>query len=143
MGFGHIEVEDIRIPIKLKFYADKDEFNVQVKQKGHCVTLVDNIIHDNYNFTDGNGFISKGLAQLIESKNLFEKKGSSASSAYQIRVAGCKGLVIIDPQSTEDKYYIKFRQSMHEVDSNDWTVDICDNGFSTSIPTSLNRRSSI
>ncbi|CAF1284234.1 unnamed protein product, partial [Didymodactylos carnosus] len=126
--------------IKLEFYPDPDEFNTRVKQSKHCVTLIDDIIHDTYNFTDGNGLISRGLAQLIESKNLFEKKSSSAPSAYQIRIAGCKGLVIIDPQSTLNEFYIKVRKSMYKVDSDDGTLDICENGFSAPVPTSLNNQ---
>ncbi|CAF1543230.1 unnamed protein product, partial [Didymodactylos carnosus] len=51
---------------------------------------------------------------------------SSGSSAYQIRLAGFKGLVIIDSSSTFDQFYIKIRPSMLKFESDDWTLDMCD-----------------
>jgi len=47
-------------------------------------------------------------------------------SAYQIRMAGCKGLLIVDPQSNFDEFYIKIRPSMKKFECDDWTLDICD-----------------
>jgi RNA-dependent RNA polymerase len=47
-------------------------------------------------------------------------------SAYQIRMAGCKGLVIIDPESTMEQFYIKIRPSMKKFKCNDWNLEICD-----------------
>ena len=47
-------------------------------------------------------------------------------SAYQIRMAGCKGLLIVDPQSNIDQFYIKIRDSMEKVKCDDWTLEICD-----------------
>jgi hypothetical protein len=41
-------------------------------------------------------------------------------------MAGCKGLLIIDPQSNFDQFYIKIRPSMKKFECNDWTLDICD-----------------
>ncbi len=41
-------------------------------------------------------------------------------------MAGCKGLLIVDPQSTFDQFYIKIRPSMNKVVSNDWKLEICD-----------------
>jgi hypothetical protein len=33
---------------------------------------------------------------------------------------------MIDPESTDDDYYIKIRESMVKFSSNDWTLDVCD-----------------
>jgi len=41
-------------------------------------------------------------------------------------MAGCKGLLIVDPESNFDQFYIKIRRSMKKVECNDWTLDICD-----------------
>jgi hypothetical protein len=41
-------------------------------------------------------------------------------------MAGCKGLLIVDPQSNFDQFYIKIRPSMNKFESNDWTLDICE-----------------
>jgi hypothetical protein len=41
-------------------------------------------------------------------------------------MAGCKGTLMIDPESTLDHYYVKVRESMVKFPSNDWTLDICD-----------------
>jgi hypothetical protein len=40
-------------------------------------------------------------------------------------MAGCKGLLIIDPQSNFDQFYIKIRPSMEKFKCNNWILDIC------------------
>ncbi|CAF0947417.1 unnamed protein product [Rotaria sordida] len=45
---------------------------------------------------------------------------------YQVCVAGCKGMLSIDPQSIINDNYIKVRKSMMKFDSNDWTLEIVD-----------------
>lgn len=89
--------------------------------------MIDDIERNNYCFTDGNGLVSKGLAKLIYEKlSNKQEKPIIVPSAYQIRIAGCKGLIIIDPQSSFDQFYIKIRPSMKKFECNDWTLDICD-----------------
>jgi RNA-dependent RNA polymerase len=83
--------------------------------------MIEDVERNNYCFTDGNGLVSKGLAKLINDK----LSNRILSSAYQIRMAGCKGLIIIDPQSTFEQFYIKIRPSMKKFECNDWTLDIC------------------
>jgi len=41
-------------------------------------------------------------------------------------MAGCKGLVIIDPESTMEQFYIKIRSSMKKFKCDDWNLEICD-----------------
>lgn len=86
--------------------------------------IIEDIERNNYCFTDGNGLVSKGLAKLINEK----LSHRILPSAYQIRLAGCKGLIIIDPDSTFDQFYIKIRRSMQKFHSDDWSLEIC--GFS-------------
>jgi RNA-dependent RNA polymerase len=53
-------------------------------------------------------------------------KQTDIPSAFQLRVAGCKGMVAIDPDSTMDDFYIHIRQSMIKFDSNDWNLEVCE-----------------
>jgi hypothetical protein len=41
-------------------------------------------------------------------------------------MAGCKGLVIIDPKSTLGQFYLKIRPSMKKFECDEWDLDICD-----------------
>jgi len=41
-------------------------------------------------------------------------------------MAGCKGLVIIDPTSTLEEFYIKIRPSMKKFEYNKWDLEICE-----------------
>jgi len=108
----------------LTYCSNVNEFHSRVQRGERCVLMIDDIERNNYCFTDGNGLISKGLAKLISN----QLRNGFSSSAYQIRMAGCKGLIIIDPQSTSEQFYIKIRPSMKKFECNDWTLDIC--GFS-------------
>ena len=84
--------------------------------------MIEDIERNNYCFTDGNGLVSKGLAKLISEKICINQH---IPSAYQIRIAGCKGLIIIDPQSTFEQFYIKIRPSMKKFQCDHWYLDIC------------------
>lgn len=89
------------------------------------MTIVNDVERNGYCFTDGNGLVSKGLAKLIQDS---QEKLVSMPSAYQIRMAGCKGLIIVDPHSTFEQFYIKIRPSMKKFECDHWILDIC--GFS-------------
>lgn len=41
-------------------------------------------------------------------------------------MAGCKGLVIIDPKSTLNQFYIKIRPSMKKFECDNWDLEICE-----------------
>ena len=41
-------------------------------------------------------------------------------------MAGCKGLVIIDPTSTLEEFYVKIRNSMEKFEYNQWDLEICE-----------------
>ena len=88
--------------------------------------MIDDVERNQFCFTDGNGLVSRGLAKLIAEKlSLCPRDRVETISAYQIRLAGCKGLIITDPQSTLEQFYIKIRPSMKKFECNDWTLDIC------------------
>ncbi|CAF1087992.1 unnamed protein product [Didymodactylos carnosus] len=92
-----------------------------------------------YCFTDGCGLISLGLAQEVAEKiGLPVKQPRDIPSVFQIRMAGCKGVLVIDPESRDTDYYIKIRDSMVKFLSNDWTLDICD--YSRPVPLALNNQ---
>ncbi|CAF3170689.1 unnamed protein product [Rotaria sp. Silwood2] len=116
-------------------------FDQRIQNGDYCVKMIGDIERNGYCFTDGNGFISKGLAKLV-AKNLdYPIENIELDiypSAYQIRMAGCKGLVVVEPQSTLDQFYIKIRPSMKKFKSNDWTLEICE--ASQPIPTRLNNQ---
>jgi len=47
-------------------------------------------------------------------------------SAFQVRIAGCKGMLSIDPRSKPNEFYILVRESMVKFESDDWTLHIVD-----------------
>jgi RNA-dependent RNA polymerase len=80
-----------------------------------------------YCFTDGVGKMSWGIAALIAMKlNIKPKTKNDVPSAYQIRIAGCKGMLAIDPESKLDDYYIQIRSSMKKFESENWNLEICE-----------------
>ncbi|CAF1034878.1 unnamed protein product [Rotaria sordida] len=130
--------------IKLNYISDPQEFNSKVQLGDMCVTEIDDIERNSYCFTDGNGLISKGLARKIAEQFGYLVKYEQNElypSAYQIRMAGCKGIVIIDPESTTNQFYIKIRSSMEKFKYDEWDLDICEE--SRPIPTRLNNQITI
>ena len=108
----------------MDYISDREEFNRRVQKGDTCVTMIDDIERNEYCFTDGNGLISKGLARCIAEKLDYLVK--FYPSAYQVLMAGCKGLVIIDPESSFEQFYIKIRPSMKKFNSDKWDLEICD-----------------
>ncbi|CAF0780750.1 unnamed protein product [Adineta steineri] len=89
--------------------------------------LIKDIEHNGYTFTDGVGKISLGLAKKVAiSIGIRINKDEDIPSAYQVRIAGCKGMLSIDPESGMNDYYIKVRKSMIKFNNDDWTLDIVD-----------------
>lgn len=78
-------------------------------------------VHSNgrkYNFSDGIGKISSSLAEEVARKCGSEKK---TPSAFQIRYAGYKGVVAIDPTSS---HKLSLRPSMRKYTSNNISLDV-------------------
>ncbi|CAF1332700.1 unnamed protein product [Rotaria sp. Silwood1] len=127
--------------IKLTYISDLQEFNSRVQQGDMCVTEISDIRRNDHCFTDGNGLISKGLAKKVAEQLGYlikYEQNELYPSAYQIRMAGCKGIVIIDPESNLNEFYIKIRPSMKKFSYDEWDLDICEE--SRPIPTRLNNQ---
>lgn len=95
----------------------------------NIATMIDDVETSDkkYCFTDGIGKMSWGIAGLIAMQlNIKLKSKNDIPSAYQIRIAGCKGMLAIDPESTLNDYYIKIRPSMKKFESDKWNLEICE-----------------
>jgi hypothetical protein len=73
--------------IQLEYIGDLQDFCQQMEQGKHCVTEIENIERNGYDFTDGNGLISKGLARLIAENlgYLIECEGNVCISFFDYR----------------------------------------------------------
>ncbi|GFR27740.1 RNA-dependent RNA polymerase 1, partial [Trichonephila clavata] len=72
-----------------------------------------------YNFSDGIGRISSELAEEVYKKlDVLDKK----PSAMQIRYAGCKGMLVVDPRL--ERKTIRFRKSMKKFESDHNSLEI-------------------
>ena len=92
-------------------------------------TMIPDIETENkkYCFTDGIGKMSLGVAGLVARKLDIQLESiDDIPSAYQVRIAGCKGMLAIDPESTLNDYYIKIRPSMEKFKSPNWDLEICE-----------------
>jgi RNA-dependent RNA polymerase len=74
-----------------------------------------------YNFSDGIGMITPDLAMEVAGKL---KLDTNPPCAYQIRYAGCKGVVACWP-AKGDGIRLSLRQSMDKFQSNHTTLEIC------------------
>lgn len=54
-------------------------------------------------------------------------------SAFQVRIAGCKGMLMIDPESKKSDYYIKVRKSMEKFKGNEWSLYVVDHSRPSNI----------
>ena len=101
---------------------------------------------NDYGFTDGCGTSGRGLAIEIAKRISIPVTGEvtrlsihndvrlrfsviieiDVPSAFQVRIAGCKGMLMVDPGSKRSDHYIKVRASMKKFDSDDWTLYIVD-----------------
>ena len=94
------------------------------------VTMIDDeeIPEKGYCFTDGIGKMSWATAALIAKRlDIPVQCKEDIPSAYQVRIAGCKGMLAIDPESNmDDSLYIKVRPSMQKFHSDNWELEICD-----------------
>ncbi|KAM7258329.1 hypothetical protein ACFE04_014070 [Oxalis oulophora] len=79
------------------------------------------IKRNNYVFSDGIGKITPDLAMEVAKKL---KLDLNPPSAYQIRFAGCKGVVACWPQK-EDGIKLSLRPSMNKFTSDHRTLEIC------------------
>ena len=71
---------------------------------------IDDIERNGFCFTDGVGKISLVMAQIIA--NDLGLPGNTAPSAFQFRLGGCKGIVVVWPDAKEKEVHI--RPSQHK-----------------------------
>lgn len=96
-------------------------------------TIIPDITVGDYCFTDGIGKISLQKAIQI-SENYYNR--TSVASAYQIRFAGFKGVVSVDPGL--QGHELQFRESMRKFDSGHNRLDVLN--ITEYIPCYLNRQ---
>ncbi|GLT28650.1 hypothetical protein SLA2020_035660 [Shorea laevis] len=84
------------------------------------VTEIHDIERNNYVFSDGIGTITSDLAMEVAKKLKLE----ISPCAYQIRYAGCKGVVACWP-AKGDGIRLSLRPSMNKFQSNHTTLEIC------------------
>lgn len=95
--------------------------------------IIPDIYVGSYCFTDGIGKISKHKAKQISRKNYDSKE----ISAFQIRFAGFKGVVALDPNLTGSTQ-LQFRESMKKFESGYTKLDVLN--IAEYIPCYLNRQ---
>ncbi|CAF3568479.1 unnamed protein product [Rotaria sp. Silwood1] len=126
-------------PINITLTKVENKNAIRPNGELNYVFEIDDIERNKYCFTDGVGKISWGLAGRVAQKmNIPIFCQEDIPSAFQIRVAGCKGMVAIDPESTLNDYYICVRSSMIKFPSNDWNLEICE--YARPMPLTLNNQ---
>ncbi|EAA60360.1 hypothetical protein AN4790.2 [Aspergillus nidulans FGSC A4] len=74
------------------------------------VKKIDDIEGNGYIFSDGVGRISKFLAQIVKSELKIKTPTKEPPSAYQFRLVGCKGMLIVFPQARPQEVHIRKSQ---------------------------------
>ncbi|KAL4754800.1 hypothetical protein BDW72DRAFT_213021 [Aspergillus terricola var. indicus] len=74
------------------------------------VKKIDDIERNGYIFSDGAGRISKFLAQIVKSELKIKTPTTEPPSAYQFRLGGCKGMLIVSPEARPQEVHIRKSQ---------------------------------
>lgn len=74
------------------------------------VKKIDDVARNGYTFSDGVGKISKFLAQIAMSELKIKTPDREPPSAYQFRLGGCKGMLIISPDARRQDVHIRRSQ---------------------------------
>ncbi|KAL4922233.1 RNA dependent RNA polymerase-domain-containing protein [Aspergillus aurantiobrunneus] len=74
------------------------------------VKKIDDIERNGYIFSDGVGKISKFLAQIAMSELKIKTPTRDPPSAYQFRLGGCKGMLIVSPEARRQEVHIRKSQ---------------------------------
>jgi len=72
------------------------------------IVKIPDIERNGYNFTDGVGKISPFLAQIIASD--LRIPGNNHPSAFQFRLGGCKGILVVSPDAKGSEVHIRKSQ---------------------------------
>ncbi|KAL4942211.1 hypothetical protein BDV06DRAFT_235547 [Aspergillus oleicola] len=71
---------------------------------------IDDIERNGYTFSDGVGKISNFLAQMVMSELRIKTPTREPPSAYQFRLGGCKGMLIVSPEARRQEVHIRKSQ---------------------------------
>ncbi|KAL4773674.1 RNA dependent RNA polymerase-domain-containing protein [Aspergillus nidulans var. acristatus] len=74
------------------------------------VKKIDDIERNGYIFSDGVGRISRFLAQIAKSELKIKTLTKEPPSAYQFRLGGCKGMLIVSPEARPQEVHIRKSQ---------------------------------
>lgn len=100
------------------------------------VRMIDDIVRGKHNFSDGVGKISKFLATMTMDELKIETTNGKPPSAFQFRLGGCKGLLVVseDPEPRQ----IHMRHSQRKFEAQSTGLEII--RWSQYNPASLNRQ---
>lgn len=96
------------------------------------VEMIDDIEHNDHNFSDGCGRISVDLARMIG----IELEKETTPSAFQIRLGGAKGVLVMDATLKDNR--VQIRPSMKKFDVEHYVLEVIKT--SSFIPSFLNRQ---
>ncbi|KAL4906855.1 hypothetical protein BDW74DRAFT_176457 [Aspergillus multicolor] len=74
------------------------------------VKVINDVERNGYTFSDGVGKISMFLAQMAASELKIKTPIKEPPSAYQFRLGGCKGMLIISPEAQRQEVHIRKSQ---------------------------------
>lgn len=74
------------------------------------VRRIEDVERNGYTFSDGVGKISRFLAQIAASELRIKTPTREPPSAYQFRLGGCKGMLIVSPDAQRQEVHIRKSQ---------------------------------
>ncbi|KAJ5426050.1 hypothetical protein N7465_001120 [Penicillium sp. CMV-2018d] len=77
-------------------------------------TPCDDIVRNGFTFSDGVGKISKFLAQMVTSQHNINTLTGEPPSAFQFRLGGAKGMLVISPDPVPQEVHIRPSQQKFE-----------------------------
>lgn len=97
---------------------------------------IPDIERNGYNFSDGVGKISKFLAQITANGLKISTPNGEPPSAFQFRLGGCKGMLVVSSELQPNKLHI--RPSQHKFDSPHGSLEVI--RWSSNSMATLNRQ---
>ncbi|PYH44920.1 RNA dependent RNA polymerase [Aspergillus saccharolyticus JOP 1030-1] len=74
------------------------------------VQKIDDVERNGYVFSDGVGRISRFLAQMAMTELKIKTPSGDPPSAYQFRLGGCKGMLVVSPEAQPQEVHIRESQ---------------------------------
>ncbi|KAJ5555084.1 hypothetical protein N7461_003554 [Penicillium sp. DV-2018c] len=79
---------------------------------------IDDVVRNNFVFSDGVGKISRFLAQMVASQHKIMTPTDVPPSAFQFRLGGAKGMLAVSPDPQPQEVHIRPSQKKFETDQN-------------------------